>query len=70
MEEKITISLPDEVKAALDKAIEEEGLSQNEIVSNALRDYLFVRKFRLLRERMTVKNQDAYTDQDIFDRVS
>jgi metal-responsive CopG/Arc/MetJ family transcriptional regulator len=72
MRETITISLPEEIKTALDEAMREAGQSRSELIHEALRDYLFVRKFRLLREHMIAKAQaqGIYTDQDVFDRVS
>jgi metal-responsive CopG/Arc/MetJ family transcriptional regulator len=70
MEETITISLPEEIEAAMEEAAREEGLSQSELVQKALADYLFVRKFRSLREQMMSKVQGSYTDQDIFDSIS
>ena len=72
MRATITVSLPDEIKTALDEAVREAGKSRSELTCEALRDYLFIRKFRLLREHMTSKAQaeGIYTDQDVFDRVS
>lgn len=72
MRETITISLPKEVKQQLDKATQDEGLSRSDIVREALRDYLFIRKFRDLRARMVARAelQGIYTDRDVFDRVS
>ena len=37
-----------------------------------IKEYLFFRRFRLLRERMVPKAQarGIYTDQDVFERVS
>jgi metal-responsive CopG/Arc/MetJ family transcriptional regulator len=70
MSQTITINLPDETKAALDDAVRKEGLSQNELIEKALKDYLFVRQFRSLRERMTAQASETYTDQDVFDQVS
>lgn len=70
MERTIKIHLPEEVEAALEEAASEEGTSQDEVVSQAISDYLFVRKFRLLRERMIDPTAKPYTDQDVFDRVS
>ena len=65
-----TISLPEELEAALDEAAREEGLSRDRVINKALADYLFVRKFRLLRDRMMRKTQTLYTDEDIFNQVS
>ncbi len=70
MKGTLTINLPEDVEAALEEATREEGLSPNDLVKKALADYLFVRKFRLLRERMMTESQDTYTDQDVFDLIS
>jgi predicted transcriptional regulator len=69
MSQMITISLPDETRTALDDAANEEGLSENAVVEKALSDYLFIRRFRNLRERLTSQGNDL-TDQDVFDLVS
>lgn len=68
--EEITLRLSDNVSSALDEATREAGLSRNEIIEKALSDYLFIRKFRLLRERLASESENIYTDQDVFDRVS
>jgi predicted transcriptional regulator len=72
MQATITISIPDDVKAALDEVAREADQSSSEFICEVLRNYLFIRKFRLLREHMTSKAQaqGIYTDQDVFDRVS
>jgi metal-responsive CopG/Arc/MetJ family transcriptional regulator len=70
LSQTIVVDLPEEIKAALDDAAREEGLSQDELVRKALKDYLFIRRFRSLREWMTAQSQKAYTDQDVFDQVS
>jgi hypothetical protein len=70
MKGTLTIDLPEEVELALAEATREEGLSPNDLVKKALADYLFVRKFRLLRERMMAESQETYTDQDVFDLIS
>jgi metal-responsive CopG/Arc/MetJ family transcriptional regulator len=70
MSETVVIDLPEETKAALDAAIQEEGISQNELIERALKDYLFIRRFRSLREQLMAQATETYTDQDIFDRVS
>jgi len=70
MKGTITISLPEEVESELAEATREEGVSQGELINKAVADYLFVRKFRRLRDRMMADTQEGYTDQGIFDRVS
>ena len=69
MSQMITISLPDETRTALDDAANEEGLSENALVEKALSDYLFIRRFRNLRERLIAQGNDL-TDQNVFDLVS
>jgi predicted transcriptional regulator len=69
MSQMITISLPDETRIALDDAANEEGLSENALVEKAVSDYLFIRRFRNLRERLMSQGKDL-TDQDVFDLVS
>ena len=69
MSQMITISLPDETRSALDDAANEEGLSENAFVEKALSDYLFIRRFRNLRERLMSQGNDL-NDQDVFDLVS
>ncbi len=69
MSQMITINLPDETRTALDDAANEEGLSENALVEKALSDYLFIRRFRNLRERLMSQGKDL-TDQNVFDLVS
>ena len=69
MSQMITISLPDETRTALDDAANEEGLSENALVEKAVSDYLFIRRFRSLRERLMSQGKDL-NDQDVFDLVS
>ena len=69
MSQMITITLPDETRTALDDAANEEGLSENALLEKALSDYLFIRRFRNLRERLMSQGKDL-TDQDVFDLVS
>ena len=70
MSTTITIDLREETKAALDDAVREEGMSQNEMIDKALQDYLFIRRFRSLRERMMSQGGRGFTDRDVFDLVS
>ncbi len=70
MSQTIVVNLPEETKAALDDVIREEGVSQNELIERALKDYLFIRRFRNLREQMMAQSPEAYTDQDVFNQVS
>lgn len=72
IQETISITLPAEVKPVMDDIMRKEGVSSSELVSKAIKEYLFFRQFRLLRERLIPKAQEQgiYTDQDVFDVVS
>lgn len=72
MRETVSISLPEEVKTALDEAVAEEGVSRSDLVRQALQDYLFVRRFRRLRQELIpyAEAQGVYSDEDVFKRVS
>lgn len=72
MRETITISLSEDIKATLDQTVREQGLSRSEVIREALREYLLVRRFRQLRESMLphAQEQDVFTDQNVFDRIS
>ena len=69
MSQIITIKLPDETTTALDNAASEEGLSKDALIEKAVSDYLFVRQFRNLRERLMSEGKEL-TDQDVFDLIS
>jgi hypothetical protein len=72
MQEQITINIPGEIKIALDEAVRSEGVSSNELVGRALKQYLFMRRFQSLADRMAAEaqKQGIQTEQDVFNRVS
>jgi predicted transcriptional regulator len=72
MADTITVTLSKDAKVMLDDLRQQEDISLNELASEAIEEYVFFRRFRLLRERMTTKAkaQGIYTDQDVFERVS
>ncbi|NCJ08721.1 ribbon-helix-helix protein, CopG family [Synechococcales cyanobacterium C] len=72
MRESISVSLPEHLKAEVDRFTEIEGISRSDLVREALREYLFVRKFRSLRQRLIpyAEVQHIYTDEDVFDKMS
>ena len=72
MRETITISLPQDHKRELDAVTEREGLTRRDLVRESLRQFLAIRRFQLLRLKLTAKAkaQGIYTDQDVFNRVS
>jgi metal-responsive CopG/Arc/MetJ family transcriptional regulator len=72
MRETVTISLPQAVRRELDKVAKEEGISRSDVLRQSLEDFLFVRRFRRLRQRMmaVAQAEGIYTDEDVFNRVS
>ena len=72
MTQTITVTLPADVKQAVDELSQKEGVPPDEVVGQAVKQHIFPRQFRSLRERMSAKakSQGIVTDQDIIDRVS
>ncbi len=72
MRESISISLPEDLKAELDRLTHEEGVSRSDLVREAVREYLFIRRFRALRQELMpyAEAQGIYTDEDVFGIVS
>ncbi len=72
MTQSITVALPADLKTALDDVSRREGVTTDEVVGQAIKEHLFLRRFRHLRERMTMSapSQGVVNDQDVFDRVS
>ena len=69
MSQTITIKLRDDTRSALDNAAMEEGVSESALIEKALSDYLFLRRFRSLREKMISEGKNL-TDEAVFDVVS
>jgi predicted transcriptional regulator len=70
MSTTITVEISEDIKATVDKAAREEGLSEKAFVARAIKDYLFLRRFRKLREKMLAESDRSYSDEEIFDIVS
>ena len=72
MQEKITITLPQDVRSALDIILAEEGKSANDLISQAIAEYLFFRELRLLQEQLMAKAQrrGIISEDDVFEQVS
>jgi predicted transcriptional regulator len=66
MSTTLTVELPDVVNAGLQAAASEEGVSDEKLAARAVEDYLFLRHFRKLRQKM----ERDITDQQVFDLVS
>lgn len=72
MRESISISLPEELKEELDRYTRKEGISRSDLVREAVREYLFSRRFRALRGELMpyAEAQGVFTDEDVFREVS
>ena len=72
MSEKLTLTLPDKLKKDLEGLADESGNSQSAIVRAALQDYLYLRRFRAVRNRLTSQAaaQEIFTDEGVFEQVS
>lgn len=72
MRETVTVSLPQKIRRELDRIAARDGVSRSDVLRASLEEYLFVRRFRALRQRMMAAAQarGIYTDEDVFDRVS
>jgi predicted transcriptional regulator len=70
MEDTITITLPSDLKIALDDFTQAEGISPDRIITKAIEDYIFIHKFRTLRSHLIKKAPITYTDEEIFEMIS
>jgi len=72
MRERISISLPVELKADLDLFTEARGVSRSAVARAAVREYLRVRRFSSLRRELVPYAEAAglYTDDDVFREIS
>jgi predicted transcriptional regulator len=70
MKETLTITLSSDLKLALEDLTQAEGLSTDSLISKAVEDFLFIHRFRNLRDRLMQKAEESYTDEDIFEIVS
>ena len=72
MRRRISISLPERMKAALDQLSEAGGVTRSDVVRDALHEYIFARRLRRLRSRLMpfAEAQGVYTDEDVFRKVS
>jgi len=68
----LTIRLPEELKADLQRISEDENKPVSDIVRESLRRYIAVTKFRALRRRVLpfAEAQGLMTDEDVFEALS
>ena len=68
----LTVRLPDELKADLQRVSEDENKPVSDVVRESLRRYIAVAKFRSLRRRVLpfAEAQGFLTDEDVFKAIS
>jgi predicted transcriptional regulator len=69
MSKTVTLELPERVSAALSQASREANVPESEIVAAALDDYLFIRDFRRLREKMQSQTKKRLADDEVVEQV-
>ena len=72
MRESISVSLPEDLRAEVDRFTASEGVSRSDVIREALREYLFTRRFRALRAELMpyAEAQGIFTDEDVFREIS
>jgi metal-responsive CopG/Arc/MetJ family transcriptional regulator len=72
MRESLSISLSPELKREVDRYSDARGVTRSDVVREALREYLFVRRFRDLRKEFLAYGEAAglHSDEDVFREVS
>jgi predicted transcriptional regulator len=72
MQATIKVTLPDETRLELDDLTRIERTSPNQIITEALQEYLYFRKLRLLRDKLIAKAQarGVSSEQDVLDSIS
>lgn len=72
MQATINISLSKEVRAALEDMTRTEKIPVEEVINEAVKQYLFFRKLTLLRERLVSKAQamGIASEEDVFNLIS
>jgi metal-responsive CopG/Arc/MetJ family transcriptional regulator len=66
------ITLPPEIAAEVDRIALRDGVSRDDVVREAVREFLDFHRFRDLRARMVAEAQaqGLFTDEQVFDRIS
>jgi len=68
----LTIRLPDELRAELQRISQDENKPVSDVVRESLRRYVAVAQFRALRRRALpfAEAQGLLTDEDVFEAIS
>jgi len=68
----LTIRLPDELKADLQKFSQEQNKPVSDVVRESIRRYVAIEKFRAIRKKVLpfAEAQGFLTDEDVFKAIS
>ena len=68
----VTIRLPDELRADLQRISREQNKPVSEVVRESIRRYVAVERFRALRRKVLpfAEAQGFLTDEDVFKAIS
>ena len=72
MQATINLSLSNDVRIALDDLTRKEGVAAEDVINEAVRQYLFFRRLTLLRERLSLQAQKLgiNSEDDVFRLIS
>lgn len=72
MKQTLSIRLPKDVRAELDRISRLEHVSLSDLVRESLREYVALYQFRKLRKQVMpfAETQGLLTDEDIFRKIS
>jgi hypothetical protein len=72
MQATINVPLSTDVRSALEDITRKEGIRAEEVINEAVREYLFFRRLKLLRERLSALAQGMgiSSEEDVFKLVS
>jgi hypothetical protein len=72
MRATLTINLPEDLKAQLEAEAKRSGVQCNDLVQEAIRSLLFVRRYHAVREQMVAHAQarGVHNDEDIAKLLS
>lgn len=72
MQATINVSLSNDVRNALYNLTRTEGIAADEVINEAVRQYLFFRRLTLLRERLSARTKEmgVNSEDDVFRLIS
>jgi predicted transcriptional regulator len=72
MPQPLPILLPDDLRLAVIEIARSEGVDAETVIAEAVRQHVFQRRFRTLRERLAAKapHDGHFTDEEVFNQVS